>query len=111
MVTLGLEDESVNSPPSLFFRFGSSLRHIIGPVCRKKQQGGREAVGFVRSYWAHAVTADRRRRKRVRVDIRGGLAERMHRLDLAYIRSVLTMLEQALGLSDLLPVLESAIAR
>ena len=43
-------------------------------------------------------------------DIRTVLIERMHKLDLSYIRSLLGMLEGALGQSDLLPVLEAEIA-
>jgi hypothetical protein len=44
-------------------------------------------------------------------DLRTVLAERMARLDIAYIRSVLGILEQALGQGDLLPMLEAEIAR
>ncbi len=44
-------------------------------------------------------------------DIRGVLAERGERLDLARIRDVLHMLEQALGQSDLVPQFEAELAR
>src|SRR5436190_24013521 len=44
-------------------------------------------------------------------DVRTVLTERLNRLDVAYIRSTLGMLEQALGQSDLLPVLDAEIAR
>jgi len=44
-------------------------------------------------------------------DVRGILLERVSRLDLALIRSTLTLLESALGQSDLLPVFEAEMAR
>ena len=44
-------------------------------------------------------------------DVRTVLTERLKRLDVAYIRSTLGMLEQALGQSDLLPLLEAEITR
>lgn len=44
-------------------------------------------------------------------DIRGVLAERGERLDLARIRDVLHMLEHALGQSDLVPQFEAEFAR
>jgi hypothetical protein len=44
-------------------------------------------------------------------DIRGVLAERGDRLDLEMIRATLRSLEEALGQSDLLPVLEAELAR
>ena len=44
-------------------------------------------------------------------DIRGVLAERGERLDLARIRDVLHMLEQALGQSDLVPQFEAELVR
>lgn len=44
-------------------------------------------------------------------DVRGVLAERLNTLDLAHIRTMLEMLEQALGQADLLPVIESELVR
>ena len=44
-------------------------------------------------------------------DVRGILLERLPRLDLELLRSTLAMLEAALRHSDLLPVLEAALAR
>lgn len=44
-------------------------------------------------------------------DVRSVLAERLTKLDVAYIRSMLGTLEQALGQSDLRPWLEGEIAR
>ena len=44
-------------------------------------------------------------------DVRSVLTERLTKLDVAYIRSMLGILEQALGQSDLLPFLEAEIAR
>jgi hypothetical protein len=44
-------------------------------------------------------------------DIRGVLSERGSRLDLARVRGVLQMLEDALGQSDLLPLFESEVQR
>jgi hypothetical protein len=44
-------------------------------------------------------------------DIRGVLAERGDQLDLARVRNVLRMLEDALGQSDLLPVFEAELTR
>lgn len=44
-------------------------------------------------------------------DVRGVLLERLERLDLASIRETLGLLEGALGVSDLLPVFESELAR
>jgi hypothetical protein len=43
-------------------------------------------------------------------DIRNVLAERFDKLDLSYMRSMTAMLEEALGQSDLVPVLEAEIA-
>ena len=39
------------------------------------------------------------------------LTERLDKLDLTYIRAMLGMLEQALGQTDLLPVLEAELIR
>ncbi len=44
-------------------------------------------------------------------DVRTVLMERLASLDIAYIKSMLGTLEQALGQSDLLPLLEAEIAR
>lgn len=44
-------------------------------------------------------------------DIRGVLAERGTQLDLGRVRTVLEMLEQALGQSDLVPLFEAELAR
>lgn len=44
-------------------------------------------------------------------DIRGILAERGRQLDIDRVRTVLRMLEEALGQSDLLPLVESEIRR
>jgi len=44
-------------------------------------------------------------------DVRTVLTERMNRLDIAYIRTILGTIETALGRSDLLPLLEAEIAR
>ena len=44
-------------------------------------------------------------------DIRGVLAERGERLDLPHVRSVIALLEEALGQSDLLPLIDSEIRR
>lgn len=44
-------------------------------------------------------------------DIRGILAERGGQLDIGRVRTVLRMLEEALGQSDLLPLLESEVRR
>jgi len=44
-------------------------------------------------------------------DVRTVLMERLTRLDMAYIRSMLGILDQALGQSDLLPLLEAEVAR
>jgi hypothetical protein len=44
-------------------------------------------------------------------DVRGVLAERAERLDLGYVRDMLSRLESALGQSDLLPLLESELRR
>lgn len=44
-------------------------------------------------------------------DVRTVLTERLTKLDVAYIRSMLGTIEQALGQSDLLPLLEAEIAR
>ncbi|MEW5981645.1 MAG: nucleotidyltransferase [Acidobacteriota bacterium] len=44
-------------------------------------------------------------------DIRGVLVERGDRLDFALVRSTLRTLEDALGQSDLVPVLEAEVAR
>lgn len=44
-------------------------------------------------------------------DVRGVLLERLDRMDEASIRDTLAMLEQALGVSDLLPVLEAELTR
>lgn len=44
-------------------------------------------------------------------DVRGVLSERGERLDVARIRETLGLLEQALGQSDLLPVLDDEIRR
>jgi hypothetical protein len=44
-------------------------------------------------------------------DVRTVLTERLNKLDVAYIRSTLGMIETALGRSDLLPLLEAEIAR
>jgi hypothetical protein len=43
--------------------------------------------------------------------VRTVLTERLTKLDVAYIRSMLGTIEQALGQSDLLPLLEAEIAR
>jgi hypothetical protein len=44
-------------------------------------------------------------------DIRGVLTERGTQLDLGRVRTVLEMLEQALGQSDLVPLFETELAR
>lgn len=44
-------------------------------------------------------------------DMRSVLMERLTMMDVAYIRSMLVILEQALGQSDLLPLLEAEITR
>ena len=44
-------------------------------------------------------------------DVRSVLAERLKKLDVPYIRTVLSTLEQALAQSDLLPVFESELGR
>jgi hypothetical protein len=44
-------------------------------------------------------------------DVRTVLTERLTKLDVAYLRSMLGTVEQALGQSDLLPLLEAEIAR
>ena len=44
-------------------------------------------------------------------DVRSVLMERLDKLDVAYIRSTLEILEKALDQSDLLPLLEAEIAR
>ncbi len=44
-------------------------------------------------------------------DVRTVLTERLAKVDIAYIRSVLAILEQALGQNDLLPMLEAEIVR
>lgn len=44
-------------------------------------------------------------------DVRGVLLERLEKLDLAAIRETLSLLEGALGVSDLLPVFEAELTR
>lgn len=44
-------------------------------------------------------------------DVRGVLLERFDRIDEASIRSTLVMLEEALRVSDLLPVLDAELTR
>ena len=44
-------------------------------------------------------------------DVRSVLAERLDKLDLAHIRTLLSMLEEALGRADLLPVIEAELIR
>ena len=44
-------------------------------------------------------------------DVRSVLTERLTRMDVGYIRSMLGTLEQALGQSDLLPLLDAEVAR
>jgi hypothetical protein len=50
-------------------------------------------------------------RPKDREDVRTVLTERLNKLDVAYIRSILGTIETALGRSDLLSLLETEIAR
>lgn len=50
-------------------------------------------------------------RPKDREDVRTVLTERLNKLDVAYIRSILGTIETALGRSDLLSLLEAEIAR